>query len=174
MAKSPKTTAKAAGDDTISAPAIDPADNVFNGADPALFDHDHDGHPGGSLPMSEREPTPPDTPIGSQDPLPIRELPTVGRIVHFYENSAQEKPLAAIVTEVDPEFGIKLTVFRPLLTHPISSFIPYVDDLVADGPAWKWPMQTLSVLGLPLANVGSLSDKFPGATGDTVFGERKR
>lgn len=173
MAKKP--LAKAAAEDTVSAPAepeapaaetTDAVQNqddpsLFNGADPALFDHDGDGHAGGSLPK-------PDT----DKPAPKAHVePTVGRIVHFYENSAQEIPFAAIVTVVDSG-GVKLTIFRPNITIPYSSYVPHLDDLTQDGPCWVWPLGTPQA-SASIANVGSLADRFPGATGATVFGHRK-
>jgi len=185
MAAKKAKTAKAAetGADTVTAssapePVVPNQDdpNLFNGADPALFDHDGDGHAGGSLPMAERDP--PDYPPEQPPPTTVheggttRQSPSVGHIVHFYENSAQEQPLAAIVNSVDPEFGIKLTVFRQNVTVPVSSFIPHLDDLTADGPCWVWPPHVPTFQGTT-ASAGSLADKFPGATGPTVFGVPK-
>lgn len=63
MSRLPKGGASAAAATTAvepAAPAIgeaasDPAANAFNGADPAAFDHDHDGKPGGSTPAEPSE-----------------------------------------------------------------------------------------------------------------------
>lgn len=201
MVKKPAAKAsEPSGQDTITAPTNMDDPNLFNGADPALFDHDGDGHAGGSLPQDDPQPEgdpglppeqpaeelpvgvpseldespmnypPPQPPIGV--PTNTVEQPTVGRIVHFFENSAQEQPLAAMVNSVDPEFGIKVTIFRPNMTVPLTGFVPHLNDLDTDGPCWVWPLYS-SGYAPSIANVGSLADKFPGATGATVFGQPK-
>lgn len=49
-----------------------PADDKFNGAPPEAFDHDADGHPGGSLPRNT-------APTDDDSPKPNRGGPSVGK-----------------------------------------------------------------------------------------------
>lgn len=168
-----KKAAAAAGDDTISAPAtatdfpvIDASDQIAAPAPPTMppasTDADHDGHDdsNGQFVEGNREAAKPK----------LKAAATIARIVHFYQNSAAE-PQAAIITGLNGDL-VHLTIFT--LGGPKLTFdIPYVDEIIADGPAWRWPP---GVTGLPtptLANIGNIETHLLGATGHTAFGVAK-
>lgn len=72
------STAAAGALGVPGAPPVSDADkerlrDIFNGADPTLFDHDGDGQPGGSLPVEDPEPEPAAEPEPTPEPAPEPE-----------------------------------------------------------------------------------------------------
>lgn len=160
MAKAPKKTLLLS--DTASAPAEPEIEMAPPGPQVDVID----------APVEDPPPEPEGPPVtGRGDPL-VGPSPTVGRIVHYYENASQAEPSAAIVTKVIAGEGVNLTVFRTNFTVPMTGTIPYIDDVTKDGPCWRWPVDPPGT-ALPLANIGDISVLFPGATGSTVFGQPK-
>jgi hypothetical protein len=74
----------------------------------------------------------------------MQSKPSVGRIVHFTSPlSASGKPLAAIVTGVNDDDTVSLTVFPPGTGELIFENVPCAPN--ATEPArgyWNWPPRT--------------------------------
>lgn len=110
---------------------------------PEALDPDHGG---GSVVAAPPETPPPETVIDAlpedlpEAPVEVKALvcPTVGRVVHFYDNMA-DGPYAAMVTGVSDDF-VDLMIFRRAFTMPRLD-IPHLTGLEssADGPHWVWP-----------------------------------
>ena len=129
-----KKTAPKKGQDTVTAPepkaAITneeaDAQGLFHGAPAAAFDHDNDGHPGGSVARQRAEDDGPD--YGLPQPL-------VGDNVQFYANK-DDGPYAAIITGINGD-TIHLTIFKPGGQAVPAPDVPYHQDRTTDGPSWR-------------------------------------
>lgn len=64
-------------------------------------------------------------------------LPTVGRMVHYYDCTWQKEPIAAVVTWVDGS-NVKLTLLRPGdAPHAMSTRVPFSEE--PKDCCWSWP-----------------------------------
>lgn len=64
--------------------------------------------------------------------------PTVGRIVHFYDNTMDE-PQAAIITRVHTDHLVNVSVFPDGERHHNARVVTSVHDGPAASPNWCWP-----------------------------------
>lgn len=81
---------------------------------------------------------------------PVYEVPTVGRIVHFYDrhladrtqgfgiNGQGEGPYAATVVQVSGEY-VNLTVFRPFAEPVSEGSVSHKGTPMAENRWWVWP-----------------------------------
>lgn len=69
------------------------------------------------------------------------QLPSVGRIVHYYTDDRTDQPMAAIVTGVfegDEKLSVDLSVFQRKLPSPLIGVkVPFSDTLKRGH--WSWP-----------------------------------
>ena len=72
----------------------------------------------------------------------LESVPTVGRIVHFYDRiGALATP--AIITRVVSATLVNLTAFPDMTTLLMSySSVPRIDTHHGEGPYWEWPPRT--------------------------------
>lgn len=63
--------------------------------------------------------------------------PTVGRIVHYFDSMGQREPWPAIITRVDSDDYVAMTVFAPEI-DPFHASAGYSSDRIP-GKRWVWP-----------------------------------
>lgn len=88
--------------------------------------------------MNDKQVNPPKI-AKESDLFPKPVQPTVGRIVH-YRASDVDKPIAAIVTEINDDDTVGLTIFPPYVKTytSVSYFVGAVKH--GDEPGqWNWP-----------------------------------